>query len=76
VILECGALLIEQWICLTDEETIVQIRDNASIHFFLGFAGYPSKAPLDQSMMVHFPTRFIPGKGQAAFGCFSGIMAA
>jgi IS5 family transposase len=28
------------------------------MQFFLGFAGYSSKAPFDQSMMVHFRKRF------------------
>jgi len=38
----------------TDEETVEQIRENAYMQFFLGFAGYSSKAPFDPSMMVHF----------------------
>jgi transposase, IS5 family len=28
------------------------------MHYFLGFAGYSSKAPFDPSMMVHFRQRF------------------
>ena len=28
------------------------------MQFFLGFAGYSSKTPFDQSMMVHFRKRF------------------
>jgi hypothetical protein len=28
------------------------------MQFFLGFAGYSSKAPFDPSMMVHFRKRF------------------
>jgi IS5 family transposase len=43
---------------LTDEETVEQIRENAYMQFFLGFAGYSSKAPFDPSMMVHFRKRF------------------
>jgi len=39
---------------LTDEETVEQIRENGYMQFFLGFAGYSSKAPFDPSMMVHF----------------------
>ena len=53
-----GALFIRQRLCLTDEETVGQIRVNASVQFFLGFAGYSSKAPCDPSMMVHFRKRF------------------
>jgi transposase, IS5 family len=53
-----GALFIKQRLGLTDEETVEQIRENAYMQFFLGFAGYSSKAPFDPSMMVHFRRRF------------------
>ena len=53
-----GALFIKHWLGLTDEETVEQIRENAYMQFFLGFAGYSSKAPFDPSMMVHFRKRF------------------
>ena len=53
-----GALFIKQRLGLSDEETVEQIRENAYIQFFLGFAGYSSKAPFDPSMMVHFRKRF------------------
>ena len=53
-----GALFIRQRLGLTDEETVQQIRANAYVQFFLGFAGYSSKAPFDPSMMVHFHKRF------------------
>lgn len=39
-----GALFIKQRLGLTDEETVEQIRENAYMQFFLGFAGYSSKA--------------------------------
>jgi len=41
-----GALLIKQRLGLTDEETVEQIRENAYMQFFLGFAGY-SVRPID-----------------------------
>jgi hypothetical protein len=53
-----GALFIKQRLGLTDEETVEQIRENAYMQFFLGFAGYSSKAPFDPSMLVHFRKRF------------------
>ncbi len=53
-----GALFIKQRLSLTDEETVEQIRENAYMQFFLGFAGYSSKPPFDPSMMVHFCNRF------------------
>ena len=40
-----GALFIKQRLGLTDEETVEQIRENAYMQFFLGFAGYSTKAP-------------------------------
>jgi hypothetical protein len=56
--LAVGALFIKQRLGLSDEETVEQIRENAYMQFFLGFAGYSSKAPFDPSMMVHFRKRF------------------
>jgi hypothetical protein len=53
-----GALFIKQRLGLSDEETVEQIRENAYMQFFLGFAGYFSKSPFDPSMMVHFRNRF------------------
>ena len=53
-----GALFIQQRLGLTDEETVHQIRENAYIQFFLGFAGHSNKSPFDPSMMVHFRKRF------------------
>jgi len=53
-----GALFIKQRLGLSDEETVEQIRENAYLQYFLGFAGYSSKTPFDPSMMVHFRKRF------------------
>lgn len=39
--LALGALLIKQRLGLSDEETVQQIRENAYIQYFFGFAGYP-----------------------------------
>jgi len=52
-----GALFIKQWLCLSEEETVEQIRENAYMQYFLGFAGYSNKAPFDPSMMVYFRKR-------------------
>jgi hypothetical protein len=61
-----GALFIKQRLGLTDEE----IRENAYMQFFLGFAGYSSKAPFDPSMMLHFryaqPSRRVAILGRGA----------
>ena len=53
-----GALFNQQRLGLSDEETVEQIREDAYMQFFHGFAGYSSKAPFDPSMMVHFRKRF------------------
>jgi hypothetical protein len=53
-----GALFIKQRLGLSDEETVEQIRENAYMQYYLGFAGYSSKTPFDPSMMVHFCKRF------------------
>jgi hypothetical protein len=42
-----GAMFIKHRLCLTDEETIEQIRENAYMWFVLGFAGYSGKAPFN-----------------------------
>jgi transposase, IS5 family len=49
-----GSLYIKQRLGLTDQETVLQIQENAYMQFFFGSSGYPSKAPFDPSMMVHF----------------------
>jgi IS5 family transposase len=41
------ALFIMQRLGSTDEETVEQIRENAYMQCFLGFAGYSSKAPFN-----------------------------
>lgn len=43
---------------MTDEETVEQIRSNAYLPFFLGFACYSSNAPFDPSMMVYLRKGF------------------
>jgi IS5 family transposase len=43
VMLAFDALFIKQRLGLTDEETLEQIRENAYMKFFLGFADYSSK---------------------------------
>lgn len=52
------ALFIKQRPDLSDEETVEQIRENAYMQVFPGFAGHSSKAPFDPSMMVHSRKRF------------------
>lgn len=53
-----GALFIKHRLGLTDEETVEQMRENAYMHFPLGFDGYSSHSPCDPWMMIHFRKRF------------------
>ena len=43
---------------MSDEETVEQIKENPYLQYFLGLHQYEDKRPFDQSMMVHFRTRF------------------
>jgi hypothetical protein len=55
-VVEAGiaALFIKQELGYSAEESVDQIRENAYITFFLGFAASFSKALFDPSMMVYF----------------------
>jgi hypothetical protein len=48
-----GSLYIKQRLGLTDEETVLQIQENAYMQFFLGYSGYSSKVPFDPLKIVH-----------------------
>ncbi|HKM82892.1 MAG TPA: IS5 family transposase [Candidatus Acidoferrum sp.] len=52
-----GALLIKERLCLTDEETVEQIRENPYLQYLVGLTEYCDDAPFDPSMMVHFRKR-------------------
>lgn len=55
-----GALIIKERLCLTDEETVAQIRENPCIQYFLGLHEYLQENLFDPSMMVHFRKRISP----------------
>ena len=52
-----GALIIKERCGFTDRETVLQIRENPYLQFFLGFGEYSDEPPFDSSMMVHFRKR-------------------
>lgn len=52
-----GALLIKEKLNLTDEETVLQLRENPYLQYLVGIETYQNKAPFDPSMMVHFRKR-------------------
>lgn len=49
-----GALFIKQWLGLTDEETVEQLRKNSGRRYFLSFYVHSRKTLFDPSMMVYF----------------------
>jgi IS5 family transposase len=52
-----GALIIQEKLGLTDEETVCQIQENPYLQYFLGYGGYRDEAPFHETMMVHFRKR-------------------
>lgn len=56
--LALGALIIKERLGLTDRETVLQIRENPYLQYFLGFPEYSDESPFDPSLMVTFRKRF------------------
>lgn len=56
--LALGSLIIKETLCLTDRETVEQIRENPYLQFFIGLNEFSDDYPFDASMMVHFRKRF------------------
>ena len=56
--LALGSLIIKETLCLTDRETVEQIRENPYLQYFIGLSEFCDAAPFDASMMVHFRKRF------------------
>ena len=52
-----GALLIQQIMKISDEETVQQITENIYLQFFVGLNEFSQKTPFDQSLMTHFRKR-------------------
>jgi hypothetical protein len=53
-----GALIIQQKLCLTDVETVEQIKENPFLQYFVGLTEYQSEQVFDPSLMVRFRKRF------------------
>jgi IS5 family transposase len=47
-----GALFIRDYLNITDEETVEQIRENPAMQFLLGYLQYRDIQPFDPSLMV------------------------
>ena len=52
-----GALIIQEKLGLTDEETVAQIQENPYLQYFIGNERYRDERPFDSSMMVYFRKR-------------------
>ena len=53
-----GALVIEERLGITDEETAEQVGENPYLQYFLGLEEYRNVDVFDPSLMVHFRVRF------------------
>ena len=52
-----AALLIQERLNLTDEETIYQIQENPYLQYFMGYEEFKVDRPFDSSTLVHFRKR-------------------
>ena len=70
--LAIGAVIIKHKLCLTDEETVQQIRENPYLQYFVGLPGYQTEAPFAPSLLVEIRKRM----GQEVFEAFHGAIIA
>ena len=52
-----GAVIIKHKQCLSDEETVQQIRENPYLQYFVGLPGYQQAAPFAPSLFVEIRKR-------------------
>jgi hypothetical protein len=55
--LALGALIIQERLNLSDEETVRQITENPYLQYFIGLPSFQDKAPFHPSSMTHFRKR-------------------
>ena len=65
-----GAVIIKHKLCLSDEETVDQIRENPYLQYFVGLPGYQMEAPFVPSLFVEIRKRM----GQSVFDHFQGAI--
>jgi len=65
-----GAVIIKHKLCLSDEETVQQIRENFYLQYFVGFAGYQDKQPFAPSLFVEIRRRM----GEETFEHFQQVI--
>lgn len=52
-----GAVIIKHKLCLSDEETVMQIQENPYLQFFVGLPGFQTKQPFAPSLFVEIRRR-------------------
>lgn len=55
-----GAVIIKHKLCLSDEETIQQIRENPYLQYFVGFTGFRKEQAFAPSLFVEIRRRMGP----------------
>ncbi len=65
-----GAVIIKHKGCLSDEETVEQLRENPYLQYFVGLPGYQMEAPFAPSLFVESRKRM----GQSVFDVFQAAI--
>jgi len=65
-----GAVIIKHKLCLSDEETVQQIRENFYLQYFVGFPAYQDKQPFAPSLFVEIRRRM----GEETFEHFQQVI--
>ena len=65
-----GAVIIKHKLCLSDEETVQQIRENFYLQYFVGFPTYQDKQPFASSLFVEIRRRM----GEQTFAHFHQVI--
>ena len=65
-----GAVIIKHKLCLSDEETVMQIQENPYLQYFVGLQGYQIEAPFSPTLFVEIRKRM----GHNVFEAFQGAI--
>ena len=65
-----GAVIIKHKLCLSDEETVLQIQENPYLQYFVGLLTYQSEIVFAPSLFVEIRKRM----GQGVFEAFQGAI--
>jgi hypothetical protein len=65
-----GAVIIKRELCPSDEETVLQIKENPYMQYFVGLSGYQLEAPFASSLFVEIRKRM----GQSVFDGFHRVV--